>query len=78
MIAPGTLYYFEVGRPIAGHASYLSAADSLTQSNEDMSALKTFRTLTEAQRFYDMMRGRWAGEPLILRTHRSDAGSPKL
>ena len=29
-------------------------------------------TLEEAQRYYDRVGGRWGGEPLILRTHRSD------
>ena len=70
--AIGRVYYFEVGRPIGGRASYLTDGDSITQGNENISGLRTFATLEEAQRYYDSVGGRWGGEPLILRTHRSD------
>jgi hypothetical protein len=71
------VYYFEVGRPIAGCASYLTDAGRLTHHKENISALKTFSTLEEAQRFYDTMGGRWGGEPLILRTHQCDVSQKR-
>jgi len=73
MQRPGIYYYFQVGRATQEQpARYIGAGGNLVVGDADVSALRTFASVTEAGKLFDLMHGRYASLPLVLRSHSPD------